>query len=223
MDEAVRIAVALGNALDYAHGHGVVHRDLKPENILMQHGQPVIATGGLLTPRRRAARGSPRKPGRKTAPAHRELTQLAAWVARRGNKSAAAQSRDSEFLPAPVTRLCHENVLVSATHSHTGPVLGGGSARNAAQGGESDIATRYAAQLPKLIGESVRLPVFPPDPRCVMTTLAQDDLPKDNDILRTLARHNRIEVAGGLYPCAGVYAVVEAAGNVRAGDQVSLV
>src|SRR5947209_5826227 len=68
------------------------------------HGQPVIATGGLLTPRRRAARGSPRKPGRETAPAHRELTQLAAWVARRGNKSAAAQSRDSEFLPAPVTR-----------------------------------------------------------------------------------------------------------------------
>ena len=73
------------------------------------------------------------------------------------------------------------------------------------------------------IGDSVRLTVFLPDPRCVMTTLAQDDLPKDNDILRTLARHNRIEVAGGLYPCAGVYAVVEAAGNVRAGDQVSLV
>jgi len=73
------------------------------------------------------------------------------------------------------------------------------------------------------IGDRVRLTVFLPDPRCVMTTLAQDDLPKDNDILRTLARHNRIEVAGGLYPCAGVYAVVEAAGNIRAGDQVSLV
>src|SRR5947208_5224571 len=41
VDEAVRIAVAVANALDYAHGHGVIHRDLKPENILLQHGQPV--------------------------------------------------------------------------------------------------------------------------------------------------------------------------------------
>ena len=72
------------------------------------------------------------------------------------------------------------------------------------------------------IGESVRLTVFLPDPRCVMTTLAQGDLPKDTEVLRTLARNNRVEVAGGLYPCAGVYAVVEAAGNLRAGDHVSL-
>ncbi len=47
VDEAVRIAVAAANALDYAHGHGVVHRDLKPENILLQHGQPVIADFGI--------------------------------------------------------------------------------------------------------------------------------------------------------------------------------
>ncbi|MEP6508340.1 MAG: serine/threonine-protein kinase, partial [Gemmatimonadales bacterium] len=33
--EAVRVAIAVANALDYAHRHGVVHRDLKPENILM--------------------------------------------------------------------------------------------------------------------------------------------------------------------------------------------
>ncbi len=47
VDEAVRIAIAIANALDYAHSHGVVHRDLKPENILMQHGQPVIADFGI--------------------------------------------------------------------------------------------------------------------------------------------------------------------------------
>jgi uncharacterized protein YcbX len=73
------------------------------------------------------------------------------------------------------------------------------------------------------LGDTARVVVFLSDPRCVMTTLAQGDLPKDNDILRTLARHNRVDVAGGLYPCAGVYAVVEAAGNIRTGDAVSLV
>lgn len=72
------------------------------------------------------------------------------------------------------------------------------------------------------IGETVRIAVSLSDPRCVMTTLAQGDLPKDNEILRTLVRHNRLDVAGGLYLCAGVYAVVEAAGIIRAGDQASL-
>ena len=47
VDEAVRIAVAVANALDYAHGHGVIHRDLKPENILLQHGQPIVADFGI--------------------------------------------------------------------------------------------------------------------------------------------------------------------------------
>ena len=47
IDDAVRIAVAVAEALDYAHGHGVIHRDLKPENILLQHGQPVVADFGI--------------------------------------------------------------------------------------------------------------------------------------------------------------------------------
>ena len=47
VDEAVRIAVAIAGALDYAHQHGVIHRDMKPENILLQAGQPVIADFGI--------------------------------------------------------------------------------------------------------------------------------------------------------------------------------
>jgi uncharacterized protein YcbX len=72
------------------------------------------------------------------------------------------------------------------------------------------------------IGDDVRLAVSIPDPRCVMTTLAQDELPKDTEILRTLARQNKIDVAGGLYPCAGVYATVEAPGTMQAGDTAVL-
>jgi uncharacterized protein YcbX len=73
------------------------------------------------------------------------------------------------------------------------------------------------------VGDAVRLGVvLLPGPRCVMTTLAQDELP-DTDVLRTLTRHNRVQVGGaGPMSCAGVYAVVEAPGTVRTGDRGAL-
>jgi len=72
------------------------------------------------------------------------------------------------------------------------------------------------------VGEA-RLKVAVPDSRCVMTTLAQEDLPKDTEILKTLARHNRVQVAdAGQYPCAGVYAVVQTPGLIRTNDPVVL-
>jgi hypothetical protein len=71
--------------------------------------------------------------------------------------------------------------------------------------------------------EGLQLKVTLPDPRCVMTTLAQGGLPKDLDVMRTLVQHNRLQVAdAGRYPCAGVYAVVTAPGGVRVGDTASL-
>jgi len=47
VNEAIRIATAVANALDYAHRHGVIHRDLKPENILLHEGQPLVADFGI--------------------------------------------------------------------------------------------------------------------------------------------------------------------------------
>ena len=74
------------------------------------------------------------------------------------------------------------------------------------------------------VGDEVQILVIMPDPRCVMTTVAQGDLPKDPQVLKTLAQHNRLDIGGGdLYPCAGVYAVIAAPGTVRAGDPLTLV
>jgi uncharacterized protein YcbX len=64
------------------------------------------------------------------------------------------------------------------------------------------------------IGDAVRLNVTGPCGRCVMTTLAQGDLPKDPGILATAARHNNVNV--------GVYAAVARGGKVRRGDPVRL-
>jgi eukaryotic-like serine/threonine-protein kinase len=47
VDESVRIATAIADALDYAHRHGVIHRDIKPENILLHEGRPVVADFGI--------------------------------------------------------------------------------------------------------------------------------------------------------------------------------
>jgi Tol biopolymer transport system component len=47
VEETIRIAKAVGNALDFAHRKGVVHRDIKPANILLQDGQPLVADFGI--------------------------------------------------------------------------------------------------------------------------------------------------------------------------------
>jgi serine/threonine-protein kinase len=47
VDEAVRIARDVADALDHAHRHGVIHRDIKPENILLHEGRPVVADFGI--------------------------------------------------------------------------------------------------------------------------------------------------------------------------------
>jgi eukaryotic-like serine/threonine-protein kinase len=47
VDEAVRLATAVADALDYAHRHEIIHRDVKPENILLHEGNPVVADFGI--------------------------------------------------------------------------------------------------------------------------------------------------------------------------------
>ncbi|HSM05163.1 MAG TPA: protein kinase [Longimicrobiales bacterium] len=47
LDEAVRIASEVADALQVAHAQGVVHRDIKPANILLSHGRPLVADFGI--------------------------------------------------------------------------------------------------------------------------------------------------------------------------------
>jgi eukaryotic-like serine/threonine-protein kinase len=57
IDESVRIASAIADALDYAHRHGVIHRDIKPENILLHDGRPMVADFGIALALSAAAGG----------------------------------------------------------------------------------------------------------------------------------------------------------------------
>lgn len=72
------------------------------------------------------------------------------------------------------------------------------------------------------IGQVV-LSIAAPIPRCVMTTLPQEDLGADREILRTVARHNRVDVAGsGLFACLGAYAGIVEPGHLAVGDNVEV-
>ncbi len=47
VEEAVRIARDVADALDYAHRNDIIHRDIKPANILLHDGRPVVADFGI--------------------------------------------------------------------------------------------------------------------------------------------------------------------------------
>ncbi len=75
------------------------------------------------------------------------------------------------------------------------------------------------------VGDQVRLTMIDPCPRCVVTTLAQHDLPHDPGILRTVSQHNAVASAtfapGVVLPAvAGIYASVLHEGRICRGDRI---
>jgi len=47
LEDALRIAGEVADALHYAHQHGVIHRDIKPENILLSGSHALVADFGI--------------------------------------------------------------------------------------------------------------------------------------------------------------------------------
>jgi uncharacterized protein len=74
------------------------------------------------------------------------------------------------------------------------------------------------------IGNSLRLQITDPCPRCVMPTLAQGDLPQDSRIFKNAIAKNKLLVpfAGKELPSVGVYALVLSPGRVKRGDILSI-
>jgi uncharacterized protein YcbX len=75
------------------------------------------------------------------------------------------------------------------------------------------------------IGDSVRIEVIAPTPRCAVPMLVHGSLPYSREAVAGVNRLNRVEfpvLGPGTFPCLGAYATVMATGPVRCGDQVVL-
>ncbi|MFF9642353.1 MOSC domain-containing protein [Kitasatospora aureofaciens] len=74
------------------------------------------------------------------------------------------------------------------------------------------------------VGETLRLRIVAPTPRCAVPTLGHGPLPRRAEALRVPAERNRLVPLEGMpaLPCAGAYAQVLAPGRVEPGAEVRL-
>ena len=63
VDRALTIAREVGDALDYAHAHGIIHRDIKPENILISRKRALVTDFGIARSDRSDAEKTLTAPG----------------------------------------------------------------------------------------------------------------------------------------------------------------
>ncbi|MSS75324.1 MAG: MOSC domain-containing protein [Methyloglobulus sp.] len=90
-------------------------------------------------------------------------------------------------------------------------------------GQEGFVENDWVGKVIKL-GDSLRLQVTDPCPRCVMPTLAQGDLPQDNGIFKNGIAKNKpmVPFADKELPSVGVYARVLTPGWVKRGDVITI-
>lgn len=70
--------------------------------------------------------------------------------------------------------------------------------------------------------DAVSITVGEPAPRCIMTTVAQGDLPRQPGVLQAIAAENRLTNDLGTFACLGSYATVATGGTIHAGAPVTL-
>jgi uncharacterized protein YcbX len=115
-------------------------------------------------------------------------------------------------------------VLTSGSAAHLGRLQGAAGPAdrrrfrpnlylNTGPGTERFVEDEWAGRSLR-VGDDLVLTDFAPTLWCVVSTLAQEELPRDLSVLRTAAQHHR--------GCLGVYASVRSPGRVRVGDPVRL-
>jgi neutral ceramidase len=82
---------------------------------------------------------------------------------------------EARRLIAATTGVPADAVMISATHSHTGPLLAGISERNAVYGGDMDIAKNYTASLAGKIAEAVKLAEAALTPAKLSAAIGRED------------------------------------------------
>jgi eukaryotic-like serine/threonine-protein kinase len=132
--QAARIAKRLADALDYAHGKGVVHCDIKPANIFMVgRTQPKVLDFGIARVTRRRGRGS-------DGQAEGDAIDIDT-----GSLGAAPAELGSPYYVSP-EQLCGEELDARADVYGVGVVMYEMLTRQRAFGGDSLDEIRHAVQ-----------------------------------------------------------------------------
>ncbi|MBL8232192.1 MAG: hypothetical protein JNL98_27095 [Bryobacterales bacterium] len=98
---------------------------------------------------------------------HDDLHSKAIVLAKDGRKAAMVSCdlvavpphvvEDARTLATQATGIPSESIMISATHSHTGPIITGRGARDAQYGGDHAAVKKFMAALPAKIAESIKL------------------------------------------------------------------
>jgi Tol biopolymer transport system component len=96
LEEAMKVAIAIADALDKAHSQGVVHRDLKPANVMLTPGGPKLLDFGLAK-LKAPEPGGPARPARPISTSPGMMIGTLQYMAPEQVEGAEADARTDIF------------------------------------------------------------------------------------------------------------------------------